>query len=161
MQIAPFAIAAVALLAASRGKKKKPKESTEPKVARFGRVERLLNRAALEQSDQAAVQQGEKPAVVFVYSKTGDALDRITTMMKVNAETYQTVEYYQLPLSVGAKALGIAVKLPPGAVGLLAAARGGQQLVTFIYPKDDAILARRVAVASIFAMTGIEPTKVS
>jgi len=156
MQIAPFAIAAVALLAASRAKKKKPKESSKPRVETFGRVERLLNVAAIN----ASLSSDEPPpTILYAYAGEGPALDRMTKVMYANAEMFRNVEFYQLRLSDLKRVIKMGGELPKGVAGdLVGVHSSGSIWPTHIFPNDDiADMSVKVVHRMVFAMTGKKP----
>ena len=158
MQLAPFLLGGVALFAISR-KKKKRTESSVPKIERFGRVERLLNVAAARESDAKAQGLTIPPMVVFMYQGKTPALERVTKAMMAQAQAFQNVEFYQLPVSVAKAVSKTDGALPKGSAGFLAGVHGANFFGEFIFPNDDpAMIAGKVSRRTLFAITGKEST---
>ena len=155
MQIAPFAIAAVALFAASRAKKK-PKESAEPKIERFGRVERLLNAAAIRDSLSSII---PPPMIIYSYVKEDAALDRMTKIMFGQAAVFQNIEFYQMKISDIRKVVGMKGTPPKGIAGILIGAHSEDAVwKTEIFPNDDIEdMSIKVVQRIIYASTGYMP----
>ncbi len=156
MQIAPLLLGGAALFAFTR--KKKRKVSTVPKVERFGRVERLLNVAAIEQSHQQWLDAGmpSLPTVVFYYVPNTPSLEKVTLAMVAQAQMFQNVEFYQVPVAALARISGQKVALAKGSSGYLGAARGLLEPEgAFIFPNDDPqTIATKVARQVLYATTG-------
>ena len=157
MQIAPVAIAAIALFAVSRGKKKKPKESAEPRVERFGRVERLLNAAAVRES--GAGELIPTPTIAYIYVKKGPTLDRMTHVMSAQAEMFQSVAFYQLPFAALKQALKVEGSPMKGIAGAISGAHPDKAFwYAEIFPNDDIKdMSIKVAHRILFALTGVKP----
>ena len=156
MQIAPLAIAAVALFAASRAKKKKPKESAEPKVELFGRVERLLNAAAIRDSLSSLI---PPPMILYGYVKEGVALDRMTKVMYGQAEVFQSIEFYQMRISDIRKVVGMKGSPPKGIAGVLVGVHSQDAVwKTEIFPNDDIEdMSIKVVHRIVYAASGVMP----
>lgn len=156
MNFAPLAFAAAALFAVSRGKKRKPKESAEPRIEKFGRVERLLNAAAVFGSFSDLI---PPPQILYTYVKEGPALDRMTAVMQVNAATFQDVEFYQFPLSAFKRIIKTKESPPKGIAGALVGAHpGGALWFAYVYPNDDiSDMSTKVVHRIVFAKTGYKP----
>ncbi len=156
MQIVPLAIVGVAAFALTR--KKKRKTSTAPRVEQFGRVERLLNVAALEQSHQQWLDAGQPspPTVVFYYVPNTPSLEKVTLAMVAQAQMFQNVEFYQVPVTALSRIAGQKVTLAKGSSGYLGAARGMLGMHgAFIFPNDEPqTIATKVARQVLYATTG-------
>ncbi len=154
MKIAPFAIAGAFLFAVS-GKRKKA-VSAGPAIEKIGRVERLLNSAAIKAS---IVQSGQPPSLIYLYTSKDGALERVTAVMKVQADLFPSVQYYQAPVSVVKQVMQMGGSSPSGVSGVLAGMHSDDNVwPTFIYPKDEIKdIAVKVAHRIFFAMHGIRP----
>jgi hypothetical protein len=156
MQIAVFAIAAAALFVASRTKKKKPKESAKPQVEMFGRVERLLNAAAIRESLSSVI---PPPMILYGYVKEGAALDRMTKIMFGQAAVFQNIEFYQMRISDIRKVVGMKGGPPKGIAGILVGVHSEDAVwKTEIFPNDDIEdMSSKVVQRIVYASTGHMP----
>ena len=147
-----------ALFALTR--KKGRKVSTVPQVERFGRVERLVNVAAIKQSHQQWLDAGmpSLPTVIFYYVPNTPSLEKVTLAMVAQAQMFQNVEFYQVPVTVLTRIIAQKVTLAKGSSGYLGAVRGmiGTK-GAFIFPNDEPqTIANKVAHQVLYATTGKE-----
>ena len=155
MQLAPLALAGAALLVLSKSKKKKAVSKT-PQVEKFGRVERLLNAAAVRASLSALT---PPPTVMMAYTSKSPALDRVTHAMAANAEAFQNVDFYQMPISALKEVVKMGGSPPPGIAGAIVGVHpDGAIWLGYIFPNDDPRdLAIKVSHRVFFAITGQRP----
>lgn len=155
MQLAPIAFAGAALFALSRSKKKKTISKT-PQIEKFGRVERLLNAAAVRESMSSLT---PPPTVMMAYTSKTPALDLATHAMVANAEAFQNVEFYQMPISALKQVVKAQGSPPKGIAGSIVGVHpDGAVWLGYVYPNDDAKdIAVKVAHRVFFAMTGSRP----
>ena len=160
MNFAPLALGAVAAVALLRSKKKVKKESKEPRVERFGRVERLLNVAAIREAGAGGLLPSSQ--IIYAYVKEGPALDRMTHVMRAQAEMFQTVEFYQLPFSSLKRAIKASGSPMEGIAGVILGVNPDQAYwYDQIFPNDDIKdMSIKVAHRILFALTGAKPSKI-
>jgi hypothetical protein len=156
MQLAPLILAGATLLVLSKGKKKGAGASKMPKVEKFGRVERLLNAAAVRESMGAMT---PPPTVMMAYTSKTPALERATQAMIANAEAFQNVEFYQMPISALKEVVKVEGAPPKGIAGSIVGVHpDGAIWLGYVFPNDDAKdVAIKVAHRVFFALTGKRP----
>jgi hypothetical protein len=139
----------------SRKKTKKPTIET-PKIQKFGRVERLLNLAAIKNALSASKDRPFKPQVIFGYVNETPALEIITKHMYAQAEAFQNVDFYQFPMGIARKIIHSETKPLPGIAGALGAGYRPQIVhAAFIYPEDsEELIAQKISQSILFATTG-------
>lgn len=154
MQLAPLALAGAALLVLSSRKKKRT--DSAPRVEKFGRVERLLNAAAVRASMSALT---PPPTVMMAYTSKTPALERATQAMVANAQAFQNVEFYQMPISALKEVVKVDGQPPKGIAGsIIGIHPDGTIWLGYVFPNDDAKdVAIKVAHRVFFAITGNRP----
>lgn len=155
MQFAPIALAGAAFFVLSKGKKGKTASKT-PKVEKFGRVERLLNAAAVRESMSNLT---PPPTVMMAYTSKTPALERVTQAMIANAEAFQNVEFYQMPISALKQVIRAEGAPPKGVAGSIVGVHpSGTIWLGYLYPNDSPRdVAVKVAHRVFFAATGNRP----
>ncbi len=94
--------------------------------------------------------------------KEGPALDRMTHVMRAQAEMFQTVEFYQLPFSSLKRAIKASGSPMKGIAGAIVGVNPDQAYwYDHIFPNDDIKdMSIKVAHRILFALTGVKPSKI-